>query len=164
MTAEQIQKTLFQRYYSDDQLSGVTSSHWLEFGRKSTVKQSENGYDFNAYGISTFDRKKIPVISTLQHYPIDFLLNQLLKKYHGHPETIQAARLITQKLNIHFDFDHAKHVLIYDLLHSHGLFKTEDIICIIGDGHGFFGSLIKKMNPKAKVLFINLGRNLFIDR
>ena len=163
MNAEQIQKTLFQRYYSDDQLSECTSSHWRKFGRKSTVKQTVDGFDFNAYGISAFARKNIPVISTFKHYPIDYLLNQLLKKHHANPETIQAAKFITQKLKIHFDFDHAKHVLIYDLLHSHGLFKTEDLICIIGDGHGFLGTLIKKMNPTARILFINLGRNLLID-
>ena len=72
MNAEQIQKTLFQRYYSDDQLSEGTSSHWRKFGRKSTVKQTVDGFDFNAYGISAFARKNIPVISTFKHYPIDY--------------------------------------------------------------------------------------------
>jgi putative sugar O-methyltransferase len=163
MTAKQIQETLFQKYYLNDQLSEVTSSPWSEFGRKTTVKQSGDGFDFNASGISAFARKKIPVINTLKHYPIDFLLHQLLKKHHGHPETIQAAKLITQKLKIHFDFDHAKHVLIYDLLNSYGLFNTENLICIIGDGHGFFGTLIKSLSLDAKIIFINLGRNLLID-
>ena len=163
MNAEQIQKTLFQRYYSDDQFSEVTSSHWRKFGRKSTVKQTVDGFDFNAYGISAFARKNIPVISTFKHYPIDYLLNQLLKKHHANPETIQAGKFITQKLKIHFDFDHAKHVLIYDLLNSYGLFNTENLICIIGDGHGFFGTLIKSLRPDEKILFINLGKNLLID-
>jgi len=53
--------------------------------------------------------------------------------------------------------------LSYDFLNRHGLFKTEQMICIVGDGHGFLGTLIKTLCPDAKVLFINLGRNLLID-
>jgi hypothetical protein len=87
----------------------------------------------------------------------------MLSKNAAEKQTIEGAKLITSHLNIHFDFDHAKHVLIYDLLESYGLFNTEHLICIIGDGHGFFGTLIKTLCPDARILFINLGRNLMID-
>lgn len=86
-----------------------------------------------------------------------------MKKHGAELKTIQNVKYITNRLNIHFDFDHAKHVLIYDLLDYYGFFNTERLICIIGDGHGFFGTLIKTLCPDAKILFINLGRNLLID-
>ena len=33
-----------------------------------------------------------------------------------------------------------------------GFFKDKNLICIIGDGHGYFGTLIKKLNPKIKII------------
>ena len=35
--------------------------------------------------------------------------------------------------------------------------------CIIGDGYGSLGCLIKKVFPKSKIISINLGRTLFFD-
>lgn len=157
----QIQKTLFQQYYSKEGFSKVTSSHWRDFGERTKVTQTRNGFEFNTYGISTHHKKS--TLRILKHLPIDFLLSKMLSKNAAEKQTIQGAKLITSHLNIHFDFDHAKHVLIYDLLDSYGLFNTEHLICIIGDGHGFFGTLIRTLCPDARILFINLGRNLLID-
>ena len=161
MTSDHIQETLYQKYYIDDEFSEVTSSHWKSFGEKTKVVRINESFKTNAYGISTF-LKKSPLRS-LKHLPIDFLLSQMMLKYGAKKKTLQCAKSITNRLNILFDFDHAKHVLIYDLLNSYGLFNTKHLICIIGDGHGFFGTLIKTLRPKAKILFINLGRNLLID-
>ena len=86
-----------------------------------------------------------------------------MKEHNAKEKTISCAKSITKQLNVLFSFDHAKHVIIYDFLDSYSLFKTQNIICIIGDGHGFLGTLIKAMCPDIKILFINLGRNLLID-
>ena len=161
MSFNQIQKTLYKKYYSSDLYSKVTSSHWRDFGAKTKVTHDESSFDFNAYGISTFGKKS--TLGAIKHLSIDMLLSKMLSKHCAVKETIHAAKDITNDLNIHFDFDHAKHVLIYDLLNSYGLFNSENLICIIGDGHGFFGTLIKSLCPDAKILFINLGRNLLID-
>ena len=157
----QIQKTLFRKYYSKEGFSEVTSSHWRDFGEKTIVTRGRNGFEFRSDGISTYHKKS--TIGILKNLPIDFLLSKMLSKNAAEKQTIKDAKLITKCLNIHFDFDHAKHVLIYDLLDSYGLFNTEHLICIIGDGHGFFGTLIKTLCPNARILFINLGRNLLID-
>ena len=120
-----------------------------------------NGFEFSTNGISSFVKKN--PLQFLMHLPIDLLLFKMLSKHAAEQPTLKAAKSITNRLNIYFDFDHAKHVLIYDLLNSYDLFKTEHLICIIGDGHGFFGTLIKTMCPDSRVLFVNLGKNLLID-
>ena len=162
MDSDNIQETLFKKYYSDDKFSEVTSNHWRDFGKNTKIIKEDDSFNISAYGISTFYKKE-SLLGTLKHFPIDYLLSQMLKKYHAQDETIAMAKSITNRLNIYFDFDHAKHVLIYDLLDSYDLFNRDDLICIIGDGHGFFGSLIKTLRPDTRILFINLGRNLLID-
>ncbi len=161
MTSDQIQETLFQKYYSGEGFFDVTSSHWRDFGEKTKVTQGRSGFEVSAYGISAYGKKS--ALRSLKHFPIDLFLSKMLSKHGAGQQTIKGAKSITNCLNIHFDFDHAKHVLIFDLLNSYGLFKTEHLVCIIGDGHGFFGTLIKTLCPDAKILFINLGRNLLID-
>ena len=161
MTSNQIQETLFQKYYSNDEFSKVTSSHWQDFGKKTNITRSNNGFEIRGYGISAYGRKSI--LRNLKYLPIAILLSKMLSKHGAKKHSIHAAKTITKHLNIHFAFDHAKHVLIYDLLDSYSLFNSEDIICIIGDGHGLFGSLIKTLRPDARILFVNLGRNLLID-
>ena len=102
-------------------------------------------------------------MSKLKHLPVDFLLTSLLTKHNATKNAVSAAKNITSQLNIHFDFDHAKHVIICDLIDYYGLFKPPYLICIIGDGHGFLSTLIKSLYPEVKILAINLGRNLLID-
>lgn len=161
MTFEQIQETLFENYYSSEEFSEVTSSHWVNFGNRVKVARDRTGFDFDSFGISSYREKSF--LPTLKHLPIDILLSQMLLKYGAKKKTVRAAKTITKQLKIYFDFDHAKHILIYDLLNAHGLLDTPHLICIIGDGHAFMGMLIKRMCPNAKILFINLGRNLLID-
>jgi len=161
MNSNQMLGTLYKKYYSGGGFSEVTSSHWREFGVKTTVTRNNHDFEINSYGISTHTKKS--PLRSLKHLPIDFLLSGLLRKHNASEKTIAYAKSITSQSNIIFAFDHAKHVLIYDLIESYGLFNTQDLICIIGDGHGFFGTLIKAILPDAKILFINLGRNLLID-
>ena len=71
MSSNQIQNKLFQKYYSKNEYSKVTSSHWQDFGAKTKVTQSESGFKFNAYGISTYGR----------HQPLDLLNIYLLIFY-----------------------------------------------------------------------------------
>ena len=165
MQFEKLKNSLYQNYYKYDltspRFSDVTSSHWREFGEKTTVIQGKEGFEIDAYGISGF--KKNTILNSLINLPVNYLLLKMLNEYKANGSTVSCAKAIAKKLSVLFNFDHAKHVLIYDLLDSHGVFNTENLICIIGDGHGFFGTLIKSMRPNSKILFVNLGRNLLID-
>ena len=35
--------------------------------------------------------------------------------------------------------------------------------CVIGDGYGYFTSLLKYLDPNMKIICVNLGRTLFFD-
>jgi len=48
-------------------------------------------------------------------------------------------------------------------LNQYKLFQHNGSICIIGDGYGFMGSLIKEINPEAHLIYVNLSRNLGFD-
>ena len=95
--------------------------------------------------------------------PMNLMHRYLLLKHEAERRTSDCALEITKILDIYFNFNHVKHILSYDLIDSYGLFNTKDWICIIGDGHGFFATLIKRMIPDAKIIIINLGRSLLID-
>jgi len=47
-------------------------------------------------------------------------------------------------MNVLFGFDQVKAVLSYDLLNKYKMFQKDGSICIIGDGYGFFGSLVRE--------------------
>jgi hypothetical protein len=160
MEYNQILDTLYSKYYSGEGFSDVTSSHWRGYGAKTTITRRNQKFDITAYGISNFEKKSI--LRSIKHLPIDFLLSRLLKEHNASEETIACAKSIASQLNCYFSFDHAKHVLSFDLIASYDLFRN-GFICVIGDGHGFFGTLIKKILPDTKIIFINLGRNLLID-
>ena len=48
MKINQIQKTLFRKYYLKEGFSEVTSSHWRDFGEKTIVTRGRNGFEFRA--------------------------------------------------------------------------------------------------------------------
>ena len=170
MQFDSLIETLYSRHYFNGpaslKFSQETSSHWREFGKKTNViKVKKPGevidYEIKAYGISGF--KKNTLLNRLINTPSCYLLPKILSQYNANPETTRCAIEISKKLNILFNFDHVKHILIFDLLDKYGAFDSENLICIIGDGHGFFGTLIKSIRPNAKIMFVNLGRNLTID-
>ena len=161
MEYNQIFDALHSKYYTGEGFSGVTSSHWKNYGAQATVTRRNQQFDITTYGISKcFERKSISC--SIKHLPIDFLLYRFLKEHNARKKTITCAKSITSQLNVYFHFDHAKHILSFDLIDSYDLFHN-GFVCIIGDGHGFFGTLIKKMLPETNIIFINLGRNLLID-
>ena len=200
MSYNRILDTLYSTYYcSSDEFSNVTSSFWIEFGKRTKAMKRGDGFDISAYGISSFQKhEKETIRSALRNKAIIFLNNLILRTkmkanpsrgYSNHPKdypleldgplnlmfswlllkheaerrTSDCALEITTILDNHFDIDHVKHILSYDLIDSYDLFNTKDWICIIGDGHGFCATLIKRIIPDAKIILINLGRNLLID-
>ena len=41
--------------------------------------------------------------------------------------------------------------------------ETPKVVCVIGDGYGFFSSLVHQAIPGVKVVTVNLGRTLLFD-
>ena len=143
MLINEIKKTLYEDYYenNEEQFSSVTSSHWRDYGRKTQVNFTDNNFEIKAVWISDFSKKTF--LRLLRNVKNGYLLSRLMNKYNAQPETVKAAKEIAEKHGVFFNFDHGKHVLFFDLLTSLNRLNTDDFICIIGDGHGFFGTLIK---------------------
>jgi len=85
-----VQETLFQKYYTVEEFSDVTSSHWRKFGKETEVTRVKNGYEFKAQGISQYRIKTS--LGAVKHLPIDYLLFQMLSKYRAEKQTIKGAK------------------------------------------------------------------------
>jgi hypothetical protein len=163
MSYRLISQLLYENYYAADCdiKTSVTSSYWDAHGQNVTVKNQDGNLQHNNPGFISAQRSTI--VPELLNLPIRILLHGLLKKYEARGSTIDRAKLAVNAQKVLFEFNHAKQVLIYDLISSFGLFSAPRTICIIGDGYGYLGSLIKLANPETKLIFVNLGRNLLID-
>jgi hypothetical protein len=160
----EVAESLF-RTVSDESDSEVTSSHWRKYLRFSAAYRSKGGQlDFNASGREGLGGfKKATMFARLKNLPSSQALNQILKKYIPQPGTLAVARKLCKRMNVIFGFDQARSVLIYDVLNQYKLFWKNGSICIIGDGYGFMGSLIKEINPERHVIYVNLHQNLMLD-
>ena len=161
MNSNQILDRLWNKYYTTDGFSDVTSTHWEKFGEKIKNSKIEGSYKLKGYGFGNHQRKN--VLNVLKTMPEMLMLRKVLRDHSANPETVNIVKKILNSWDINFGFSHLKNLLSFELLNSYGLFNKSEYICIIGDGYGFLGTLIKKMFPKAKIIFINLGRILLFD-
>jgi len=161
MKFNQILERLYQKYYLDENLSDVTSSHWKHYGRKISVIKSQESYELKGLGFGNHQRKN--VFNIIRTIPQRLLLHRMLRENNANPKTVTTVNDILNSWDLIFGFSHLKNLLSFDLLHSHGLFNQPGYICIIGDGYGFLGTLIRMMFPKSKIIFVNLGKVLLFD-
>ena len=150
---------LFDNYYLNEKMSSVVSSHWKKFGSKGSASKVNNQYIIRSFGVSNYQKRSISRL--FQNLIIGFFLKDFIKKYCFDKESLITAKKIAQILEIYFSFNHIKHVIVYDILNRLKLYKGT--ICIIGDGDAFMGTLIKKLNSKVRILFVNIGKNLISD-
>jgi hypothetical protein len=158
---------LYETYLSTNSYSEVTSSHWKEVGAHSVTK--ENGkFNYKGSGFGNFRNRTLKqrARSIIEVY----LTNNLINQYSCSNIIADACKDIAESTNRIFEFDCAKQALslqfILNNLESPDLNLSNNgikSVCIIGDGYGFMGNLIKKFDPDVKVYFINLGKTLFFD-
>jgi putative sugar O-methyltransferase len=156
-----IMKTLFEKYYIEAGSSVVTSSHWKEFGDKTTINKNNDFYLLKGFGLGTFRKKNI--VNIIRYIPEGILIRNLLRENNPNPKTVNEVNKILKSWNVIFSFDHLKNLLSFDLINSQRLFNQTGYICIIGDGYAFLGTLVKMIHPKTKIIFINLGKILPFD-
>jgi len=161
MNSDQIQERLWHRYYGTDEFSDVTSSHWKRYGEKTKVLKTEQSYKLQGYGFGNRQRRN--VLNIIRNIPTRLMFSKILRDNNANHKTINTVNKLLKHWNIIFGFSHLKNLLSYDLINSYGLFNQPGYICIIGDGYGFLGTLIKNLLPKAKIIFVNLGRQLLFD-
>ena len=75
----------------------------------------------------------------------------------------KAANNIAKEHKKIISYDQARQVLTLDKLCKSIDNINQKTFCVIGDGFGTLGCLIKKIVPESQIIFINLGRTLLFD-
>ncbi len=164
---DSILEDLYNRYFmSFSGHSGVTSSHWRTVGRQK-VSTENNKWRISGYGFGSFHAARLS--NKIKFIPQKLLISHLLKKNHCSEYLVKQGKLAASLSGRLFDFDCVKQVLslnlIIKLLGKDVYLSRQGIktICVIGDGYGYFSSLLRLVDPDVRVISINLGRTLFFD-
>ena len=151
--------TLYQDYYEKNEYSTQTSSHWKKYGEYQKVTGSVNAFSLEGKGFGDYERDTI--FNSIRNIPSSFYVRKLLRNCKKN--LINDARWIARKCNRRFSYDLARQVLTLNKLTSYLTSLENKTFCIIGDGYGSLGCLIKKTFPNSKIVYVNLGRTLLFD-
>ena len=150
---------LYNEYYARSIFSKQTSSHWRKFGLLQKVKKLNTGLKLEGVGFGDYRQKNI--INSIKSIPTRIYISRLLK--FCDKNIINNIRFVANKSSRILSYDLARQGLIVNKL-SQSIPKIDTkTFCIIGDGYGSLGCLIKKVFPKSKIIYINLGRTLIFD-
>jgi putative sugar O-methyltransferase len=151
---------LYRDYYENfEGYSDKTSAHWKKYGESQKVKKVGTGYELSAVGFGDFSNKNI--FRSLIDAPTKIYLLNLLKSCN--PKIVSETRWVADKQKRNFSNDLSRMALTLDLLSNKIDNLTNKTFCVIGDGYGTLGSLIKKIYPNSKIIYVNLGRTLLYD-
>ncbi len=154
-------ESLYDEYVSDIEFTSTqTSSHWKKFGSMTLIKKiSKSRYELSGAGFG--DYLAINLYNILKNIPTKIILHNLIKKLD--PSVKDSLYSSCKKSNRIISFDCVKHALSVNKLISLGINFENKKICIIGDGYGFLGILLKQHFPNVKIISVNLGKVLFFD-
>ncbi|MCK9580475.1 MAG: putative sugar O-methyltransferase [Methanoregula sp.] len=128
-------------------------------------------WDVQGGGFGNFLENNL--MNRIIHYPELSLSDRLLKQYQCHDRIVNAGKKVAEDQNRLCEFDCVKQMLSLSKI-SKGLQvdlsdinpfvkKNIYVACVIGDGYGYFTSLLKFLDPELKIISVNLGRTLFFD-
>lgn len=169
----EILNELYDRYYKNfTRHSEATSSHWRHIGRHKV--EIRNGY-WLARGNGFGDCVSPNPWSRVKFLPTKILLYFIIKKFRCPSYLIEIGRSIADKSERLYDYDCVRQILsLNEILKQLGVKIVEGkryslssqgvkVACVIGDGYGYFSTLLKTFVPEIKVISVNLGRTLFFD-
>ncbi|MFA6238872.1 MAG: putative sugar O-methyltransferase [Bacteriovorax sp.] len=160
---------LLKTYYTNTNPSAsVTSSHWAIRGEEQTPIYREGKlYIQGRGGFGDFVPKNF--FSSLK-YNLFYrpVMKLYINKYSQNKRFINASKLIARKNKWLHTADCVKSALVLETILSTlkiKNFKEKNInsVCIIGDGYGYLGTLLKLIEPDVKIFSINLGRQQLFD-
>lgn len=163
--------TLYEKYFlSFSGHSPVTSSHWQHIGSQQ-VAYDEGFWVVKGHGFDTFHEKKVQ--NKIFYAPEMYLSEGLLKTYNCPHRIQQAGKIVADSQNRISDFDCVKQMLsMYTIAQQLKIDISSEhpfidigvrVVCVIGDGYGYFTLLLKALDPDLKVISLNLGRTLLFD-
>lgn len=156
---KKISDILFEDYFINEEFSSQTSSFWKEWGKYQNIIQTDKGYKISSRLIADFRENSL--FNSIKQIPTRIYLSKLLKKCDK--KIVKAINFIAKKSSRVFSYDLSRQALTLNILKKELSDLDNKSFCIIGDGYGTLGTLIKKIFPKSKIIFINIGRTLFFD-
>lgn len=153
---------LYTRYYLEfTDYSDSTSSHWRKYGDQQIVKKKGDDYFLSGVGFGVFTYTRLERLLPVLLIPKQLYIRRILTDVEK--ETIEAGRWFAEKCGFSLTYDLARQLLTVDTLDRSISDLGKRSICIIGDGYGALGTILKKRFPSASITFINIGRILFFD-
>lgn len=168
---------LVSKYFTGtNSFSEETSSHWKKYGEKLSIKQghkSRNWKKRTSERINPFtkleikgegfgDFKKLNFINLISSVPIYIYCSiRLWPKLKVN--TLLKTLIYCLKSRQIFGYDVTRMALTIEFLERNIGNLDSKSFCLIGDGYGRFGSILKSIFPNCKVIYINLGRTLLFD-
>jgi hypothetical protein len=161
LASHKILSYLFDRYYSNPVTSNAVSSHWRRYGEFQMVARVDGGFWLSGVGFGDYKRSRLEKIIPSFLRPVDLYVKGMLGRVDE--RLLEAGKWFAHQNSFTVGHDLARQLLTIDLLAR--LIKDFEgkRICIIGDGYGVLGSILKRRFPSVSVTFINLGRTLFFD-
>ncbi len=150
---------LYEDYYNRSDFSKQTSSHWKKFGLTQRVSKSNNVFKLEGVGFGDYKPKNI--LNSFKSIPTRIYLSNLLKNCDKN--IINSIHFVANQSSRIFSYDLARQALILNKLNQSITELDTKTFCIIGDGYGSLGCLIKSFFPKSRIIQINLGRTLIFD-
>jgi len=155
---------LIKSYFENNDFSDQTSSHWRKYGNLQKIQKTNGTYHLRGIGFGNNEVSKnifLRIIYLLKNIPLQISLWKLIKNCRKN--IIYNMKYVAKNSSRLFDYDCARNVLTVDLIYEKLPFLEEKTFCIIGDGYGSLGCLLKKNFPKSQIIYINLGRTLLFD-
>ena len=168
---------LISKYFTgDNSFSAETSSHWKKYGEKQSIKKdykSRYWKKFNSRGKNPLtklvikgegfgDFKSLNFMNFISSVPIYiYCAIRLWPKLKVN--TLLKTSIYSLKSRQIFGYDVTRMALTIEFLEKNIGNLDSKSFCLIGDGYGRFGSILKSIFPNCKVIYINLGRTLLFD-
>jgi hypothetical protein len=149
----------FDYYENFKDYSNNTSSHWKRYGELQRVKKIGTVYKLIGSGFGDFSERSL--LRLLVDVPTKVYLFNLNKSCSQ--KILEGTHWVANKQKRRFSYDLSRMALTLDLLSKKILDLKNKTFCVIGDGYGSLGCLIKKIYPNSKIIYVNLGRTLFFD-
>lgn len=170
VSADALLTALHERFFkANEGFSEVTSSHWREIGWH---KVGRHAGTWKLHGAGFGDRVEINLFNCIRNFGVSVALSRMQEQYGCPRDLWKLGRDIARRQQRVFSFDCAKQILSLSKviseaggdntarpLTSAGLSR----VCVIGDGYGYLGSLIKMVDPGVTLTSVNLGRGLLFD-
>jgi len=172
---------LIKKYYESGEVtSAETSSHWQKYSQSFQVNRVESGkqqrdkkksslssevsgldnYEIKGVGFGNF--KRLTFLNSIFELPISiYLVIVLWRKLKRN--TFKKTWRYTKNTGQIFGYDMTRMALTVDFLQREIGNLDGKTFCLIGDGYGRLGSLLKEVYPNSRIIYINLGKTLLFD-